>query len=448
MNLTASTDAFVQLTEELVRYGMRQGADEVEVTFLEGDEFSLDVRQGEIENLIESGSRAVSVKIILDQKTALATSSDLNPETLHGLIKNAVQRASLGNPDPHAGLPLETEPTIDPDSLGLFDPQIPGLDSATKIRLAMETERIALADPRIVNSHGAGLETRDVRTVLTNSRGFCRSYRETICSLGVGLQAGATDALVEGYWGCAKRHWAEMEPAQEIARTAVERTVRQLGSRKIPTQSVPVLFEPEMTAWLMGFLFSCVSGVAVYNRASFLADRLGEVIADPRINVMDDGLLPGRLGSGPFDAEGVACRATPVIENGVLKNFLCNTYAARKLGLSSTGNASGMGVGPTNFFLREGPSDPGEMVQGMERGMILLRVLGHGLNPITGDISRGAFGLWVEKGEVVYPVSEITISGNLGDVLQNITALGSDLEFRSAVCGPSLLVEGLTIAGL
>lgn len=441
-------DPFLRLAEDLVRYGVRQGADEVEVTLLDGDEFSLDVRQGEIENLIESGSRAVSIKIILGQKTALATSSDLDPSTLHALIQNAVQRAGLGSTDPHAGLPRDPEPAVDPDSLELYDPRISSLESAAKIRLALETERIALADRRIVNSHGAGLETRDIRTVLANSHGLCQSYGETYCSLGVGLQAGATDSLVEGYWGSAKRHFAELDSPEEIAHTAVERTVRQLGARKIPTQSVPVLFEPEMTAWLMGFLFACVSGVAVYNRASFLADRLGELIADPRIHVLDSGLLPRRLGSSPFDADGVPCRTTPVIEAGVLKNFLCNTYAARKLGLASTGNAAGMGVGPTNFFLQAGSSDPKEMIRSMDRGMILVRVLGHGLNPITGDISRGAFGLWVEKGEVVYPVSEVTISGNLGDVLRNITALGTDLEFRSAVCGPSLLVEGLTVAGL
>jgi PmbA protein len=448
MSSTGSGDSFIRLTEELVGYGMKQGADEVEVTFLDGDEFSLDVRQGEIENLIESGSRAVSIKIILGQKTALASSSDLDPNTLRSLIRNAVQRAELGNTDPCAGLPLDVGPPIDPDSLELYDPQVSRLDSAAKIRMALDTEKIALADQRIVNSHGAGLEIRDVRSVLTNSYGVSQSFRETYCSLGVGLQAGTTDALVEGYWGSAKRHFAELDSPEAIAHKAVQRTVRQLGSRKIPTQSVPVLFEPEMTAWLMGFLFSCVSGMAVYNRASFLADRLGEKIADARINVMDHGLLPRHLGSSPFDADGVPCRATPVIENGVLKNFLCNTYAARKLGLSSTGNAAGMGVAPTNFFLKAGSSDPEEMIRNMDRGMILLRVLGHGLNPITGDISRGAFGLWVEKGEIVYPVSEITISGNLGDILKNITALGTDLEFRSAVCGPSLLVEGLTVAGL
>jgi len=266
--------------------------------------------------------------------------------------------------------------------------------------------------------------------------------------LGVGLQAGKTDDLVEGHWGCAKRHFAELDLPEEVAAQAIARTVRQLGPRKIKTQVVPVLFEPEMTAWLLGFLFSCVSGVAVYNRATFLMDKLGERIARPGIEVRDSGLLPRHLGSSPFDDDGVPCRETTVLEDGILRNYLCNTYAARKLGLASTGNASGSGVGPTNFYLQAGDTSQNEMIRQLDRGMILIRVLGHGLNSITGDISRGAFGLWVENGEIAYPVSEITVSGNLGTLLQNIIQVGDDLQFRSAVCGPSLLVEGLTISGL
>jgi PmbA protein len=441
-------DPLQDLAEELVTYGRKLGADEVEVTLQEGREFVVEVRLGEIENLTNAGSRYVTVKIIQDKRTALTTSSDLDRTTLHSLIKNAVQRAALGSPDEYAGLPASDEDSIDPQALELFDPAIAGLDSETKIGLARETEKIALADKRIINSHGAGFETNEVRTILANSLGISRSFSETYCSLGVGLQAGETDELVEGYWGCAKRHVSQLETPEAIARRAIARTVRQLGPRKIKTQVAPVVFEPEMTAWLMGFLFSCVSGVAVYNRATFLMDKLGERIAHPDMHVHDNGLLPRGLGSSPFDADGVPCRETPVLENGILANYLCNTYAARKLGLPSTGNASGSGVGPSNFYLQAGTASPEEMVRSLDRGMILVRVLGHGLNSITGDISRGAFGLWVEKGEIVYPVSEVTISGNLGTLLENVIQVGDDLEFRSAVCGPSLLVDGLTIAGL
>ena len=176
-------------------------------------------------------------------------------------------------------------------------------------------------------------------------------------------------------------------------------------------------------------------------------DKLGERIGNRSVNVVDDGLLPGRLGSRPFDAEGVPCTKTPVIENGILKNYLCNTYAARKLKLKSTGNSTGTGVSPTNFYLEAGETPPDKIISSLEKGLILIRTLGHGLNPVTGDISRGAFGLWVEKGEIVYPVSEITISGNLGEILNHIEMVGNDLDFQSPISGPTIKIRELTVAG-
>jgi PmbA protein len=202
-----------------------------------------------------------------------------------------------------------------------------------------------------------------------------------------------------------------------------------------------------MTGWLVGFLAGCVSGTAVYQRATFLAERLGEKIGNDRITVYDDGLLAGKLGSRPFDSEGVACRRTTAVEKGVLLNFLCHTYAARKLKLQSTGNADGGAVGPNNFFLAPGSSSPQEIISSTRKGLVLTRTIGQGLNPVTGDFSRGAFGLWVEDGEIVYPVSEITISGNLEDVLKNIDLVGNDIDWRSSVCGPTVRVTGLTLAG-
>jgi PmbA protein len=265
--------------------------------------------------------------------------------------------------------------------------------------------------------------------------------------LSVGLQAGDTDNRVEDYWFSMKRHFKELEQPEKVAKRAVDRTIRQLKPKKIRTQKVPVIFEPMMTSWLMGFLFACVSGISVYQKTSFLADKLGEKIGNSSVNVIDDGLIHGMLGSRPFDAEGVPCTATPVIQNGVLKNYLCNTYAARKLKLKSTGNSSGTGISPNNFYLEAGEIPPDKIISSLEKGLILIRTLGHGLNPVTGDISRGAFGLWVEKGEIAYPVSEITISGNLGDILNSIEMTGNDFSFLSPVTGPTIRIQELTVAG-
>jgi PmbA protein len=324
---------------------------------------------------------------------------------------------------------------------------VPLLDSKTKIRLALETERIALADKRISNSHGAGLTTSEVRSILANSNGFLGEYEKTYCSLSVGLQAGETDDLVEDFWFSSQTHFKDLETPEQIAKTAVERTVRQLHPRKIKTQKVPVIFEPLMTSGLLGFLFACLSGVAIYQKASFLLDKKGERIGNDKITVIDDGLLPGKLGSGPFDSEGVPSQRTVVIDKGILENYLCNVYAARKLNLQSTGNADGNSVSPNNFYLESGDRTPAEMIASCDQGLLLIRTLGHGLNSVTGDISKGAFGLWIEKGEIAYPVSEITISGNLGNLLNDVEMVGTDLEFRGSVCGPTIKVGELLIAG-
>lgn len=441
-------DQLLLLAEGLVSFGKHNGADEVEVSILESSEFSVDTRLGDIESLVEAESRYLTVKIIKNKKTAFATSSDLREHILHKLIKSAIARAALANLDKFSGLP-ESSSQVDMDKilLKIYDPEIPEIDAKSKIALALETEKIALSIEKITNSHGANFETREIKTILSNSNGFSDCYEETYCSLSIGLQAGETDDRAEGYWASAKRNFKELESPEEIAKKAVERTLRHLNPKKIRTQKIPVVFEPEMTSWLMGFLFTCVSGVSIYNRASFLLDKLEKKIGNDQVNVINDGLIPGKLGSSPFDSEGVPSQKTTVIERGKLKNYLCNVYSARKLGLKTTGNASGSGVGPNNFFLQAGNEKPEDIVKSMDRGLILTRVIGHGLNPITGDISRGAFGLWVENGEIIHPVSEITISGNLGNILKNIEIVGEDLEFRRAVCGPTIKIKELLIAG-
>jgi len=441
------TDDLLSLADRMVRYGRANGADEIEVSVGDGTEFSVDVRLGEIENLVEAGSRSLGLRVIKEEKTAYASSSDLEENTLKRLIRNAVRRAALSSRDEFSALPRLSSRSVDPASLSIYDPEIGRLDSKTKIGLALETERIALSDARITNSHGASFITNDGEAVLANSNGFTGRFQKTYCSLSVGLQAGDTNDRVEDFWFSSQIHFRTLEPPEQIARTAVERTVRQLRPRKIKTQKVPVVFEPMMTAGLLGFLFSCAAGTAIYQKSSFLVGKLGQRIAGEAITIVDDGLLPAKLGTSPFDAEGVPSRRTVVVQKGILKSYLCNTYAARKLKLKSTGNADGGGVGPNNFYLEPGPHAPADIIRSCEKGLLLIRTLGHGLNPVTGDISRGAFGLWIEGGEIAYPVSEITISGNLGEILKNVEMVGSDLEFRGSICGPTIKVAEMMVAG-
>jgi PmbA protein len=436
-----------ELAEKIVSWGIAEGADEVEASVVDGYEFHVDVRIGKIENLVEAGSRICGFRIIKDKKTAVASSSDLAPSTLRRLVRNAVKRAERANPDPYSGLAPLTPSDIDAASLRLHDPEVPALDPKAKIGLAFETERIALKDKRITNSHGSSFATNEMSIALANSNGFSGTYAQTFCGLSVGLQAGRTDGRVEDYWSSSKRFLRDLAPPEEIARTAVQRTIRHLNPRKIKTCRVPVIFEPPMTSWLMGFLFSCASGSAIYQKASFLAGKLGKKIGCASINVVDDGLMPKELGSRPFDSDGLPCRRTVVIEKGVLRNYLCNTYAARKLGLSSTGNAEGGSVSPNNFYLQAGNMAPEDIIASTRRGLLLTRTIGHGLNSVTGDISRGAFGLWIENGAVVFPVSEVTIAGNLGDLLNGVEMIGRDLDFLSPVAGPTVRVAEMTVAG-
>lgn len=447
LNLEKEIRELQLLAESLVNFGQSLGVDEVEVAVATGREFSVNVRLQAIEDLTEANFRYLSLRVIKDKRVASASSSDLSLETLKDLMKKAIKRAELSNPDDCAGLPTSVEPYVDPTLLNLYDPEISDLDPKKKINLAMETEKIALADPRITNSHGASFGTSEGAFILVNSHGFSGFYKATSCGLSVGLQAGETDNRVEDGWFSSRRFFSELDPPEEVAKQAIERTVRLLNPRKIKTQQVPVVFEPPQTAWLLGFLFTCVAGTSIYRRASFLVDKLGEKIADPRITVIDDGLMPGRLGTRPFDSEGVPARKTMVIEAGILSNYLCNTYAARKIKLTSTGNAEGGGVGPNNFYLVPGEASPQEIIASLDKGLILVKTIGHGLNPVTGDISRGAFGLWVEKGEVAYPVSEITIAGNLSEILNKIELIGSDLRFETAICGPTIKIAELTVAG-
>ncbi len=441
--------ALRDLAAELVEYARKCGAEEAEVSVVDGNEFNVDVRKGRIETLVEADSRSAGVRVIKDKKTAYASSSDLEMGTLRRLVRNAVRRAELGNPDEFAGLAPLAKGRVDAAALDLYDPAIAGLDSKTKIALARETERLALRDKRITNSYGASFGSNEIRSVLALTNGFVGEYEQTYCGLGVGLQAGDTDHRVEDSWSSSKRHFKDLETPAEIARKAVERTVRQLNPRKIRTQNVPVIFDQTQTAWLLGFLFGCIAGTAVYQKATFLEGKLGQRIGNDRITVIDDALMRGALGSHPFDSDGLPCRRTVVVEKGMLRSYLCNYYSARKLGLESTGSADGGGVGPGNFYLEPGPGalSPRDIIAGTKKGLLLIRTLGHGLNSVTGDISRGAFGLWIEDGEIAYPVTEATISGNLGRILETIEAVGTDLEFLGPVVGPTIKVAEMTVGG-
>ena len=257
------------------------------------------------------------------------------------------------------------------------------------------------------------------------------------------LQAGEGAGLIDEGWYDQARFLNDLWSEQRIAEKAVHRATRLLGARKVKTQRVPVICEASVTSALLGYLARCVSGDGIYLKQSFLAGKLGDEIAAKNIHIIDDPRIPRGPGSRPYDSEGTASRRLPIVENGRLMNYLLDTYSARKLDLHSTGHASG----PSNFFLERGPAPLSEMIAGLDKGLLLTGFLGQGFNPMTGDLSRGAFGLWIEKGEVVHPVAEITVSGNLADILMQIQAVGDDLELRRSLSGPAIQIAEMTVSG-
>jgi len=443
-----------EMAAEVVRRALAGGATAAEAVVREGDEFSALVRLGEIEKLKESGSRLLGVRVFFGRRAASTYSSDFSRAGLDQMVSAALALARVTSQDPHAGLPQPAELGQVSGDLDLYHEDVYSLSPEQRIGYARRAERAALdADPRIQNSQGGSFEAATGRRALANSLGFAGEYRRSYCSVtAVPVARGEDGSLQRDYWFAVSRSLARLESPEEVGKVAAQRTLRKLGARKIRTARVPVVFDPITAEALLGYLADAVNGDAIYRGASFLAGKLGERVAGENVTVIDDGTLPGGFGSEPFDGEGVPTRRTMVLERGVLQSYLLNTYTARKLGLQTTGNASrGLagtpGISCGNFFLEKGARTPQQILADVKEGLYLTDFLGFGVNLVTGDFSRGASGLWIVNGEPAYPVEEITVAGNLRDMLQNIAEIGDDLEFRGAVAAPTLRIEGLTVAG-
>jgi PmbA protein len=437
----------------VVERALAAGATDAECTIAEGDEFSANVRMREIESLKEAGSRAAGLRILIGRKTGSSYTSDFSPEGIALLLKSAIELAEVTTEDPHAGLP-------DPDELGsvegdlrLYSPDVETLETPVRIETARRAEAAALeADPRIVNSEGASFDSHVGRRIFANSRGFSGEYRTSYCSVAVAPVAKDGDCMERDHWYTLARGFSGLESPESVGRTAAQRALRRLHPVKVETQRVPVVFESVVARSLLDSLFEAVHGMSIYRHESFLAGKLGEEVASDSLTVVDDGTLPGLFGAQPFDDEGVPSRRTVVIDRGVFKSYLLNTYAARKLGMKTTGNASrgltgNAGIGHGNFFVEAGVQTPERILAGVSNGFYVTDLMGFGVNVVTGDYSRGAAGLWIRGGELAFPVSEVTIAGNLKDMLLGLEAIGSDLEFRGSTAAPTLKIGEMTVGG-
>ncbi len=449
-------DELLEVADGVVAAARKAGADVAEATVRGGSHLSTKVRLREPELVEEAGSRSLGLRVMLGQQVAVTYTSDFSAAGRARLVEDVIELAKLSQPDPFAGPPdpsklSKPEQHVD---LDVYDPKMDALTAAEALVRAKDGEDAALNyDPRITNSEGATFTRASGESVLVTSGGFRGTTRGTYASLVVSPVADDADGKKRsGYHWAAKRHLAELEEARGVGEEAARRTLRKLGASKIASCELPVVFDPDTARSLLGLLASCVNGGSIWRRSSYLLERLGTKVASDLVTVIDDPLIPKAPGSRPFDGEGLLSRRNVVVENGVLKTYLMDTYAAKKLSMESTASASrgssgGVGASTTNFVLQPGPISREQLLKDTKRGLYVTEMMGFGFNAVTGDFSRGASGFLIEDGELTQPVSEVTISLNLDEILQRIDAVANDLDLRTSTASPTFRVSAMTIAG-
>lgn len=462
-------ERLVTLAAELVDRALARGIDVAEARVRSGSELSVQVRLGETELVEEAGHRSAGMRVMKDGRVALTSTSDLTESGLERFIADAVELVEIAQEDPFAGPAdpsLVASGTGHPD-LQLYDPSCGTIDAAQAIEIARRGEAAARgADPRITNSDGATF-TRTAGAfgmVLSGRPGasgpggaragsFRGGYASSYASLSViPIADDEGNKKRKGHHWSARRFFADLDTPEAVGREAARRTLRKLGARKVPTQEVPVIFDPDAARSILGLVAGVVSGGAVWRKSSYLVGREGTRVASDLVTIVDDPSIPRAPGSRPFDGEGLVSRKNVVVDRGTLKTFLCDSYAGRKLGRPSTASAGrgaggGVGATTTNFILQPTATAAADIVASTKRGLFVTDMMGHGFNPVTGDFSRGASGFWIEDGQLAFPVSEITISLPLDDLLQRIDAVGDDLDLRSSVAAPTIRVSSMTLAG-
>ncbi len=441
-----------QATKKAVERARRRGASAAEAFAEVRRSASVRVRDGEVEALEDATSKGIGLRVIARGRLGFAYTSEFSPAAVEDLVASALAVAQSASADPRNVLPDKPRERESNGAADLYDPAVAELPSQWLIDASREMERAGKAQPRIVafDSVGAGISVGE--SVIASSHGFVDAYRGTSAYLYAVPVAGDGNQLQTGYWMDYRRFLSELEPAESIGRKAAERAARMLGARSVPTQRATVVLDPMMAAEFVYGLASAVNGDLAYKKSTFLAGRLGERVADAGVTVIDDGLYPRGVASAPFDGEGVRSQRTTVIDQGVLAHFLYDTLTARKARTRSTGNAARSyaslpTVAPRNVYLAAGTQKPEEIVRGVKNGLYVTAMLGRGLNVVTGEYSRGANGLWIENGELAYPVQAVTVAGEMIAMMTSIDAIGTDLDFRGPAGAPTLRFSELAIGG-
>jgi PmbA protein len=442
-----------RFAEQMLSLSMAAGADGAEVLVRDGTELEVKIRLGEPELIKEAGSRALGLRVLKDHRAAVTYTSDFTPAAMARFARETVELAALAEPDPTGDLPPREEMAREVPELDLWDDAVVALGVAEAIRRARAAEAAALkSDPRITNSEGAVFGSSVGAAAFATSAGFSGSTRGTHVSLFVQPIADDQGGKKRNgsYWTSSRYADGLMNP-EEVGLEAARRTTAKLGSRKIATCEVPLVFSPEATRGLLGQFAGVMSGGAVWRKSTYLAQREGTPVASALCEIVDDPLIRRGPGSRAFDAEGLPSRANVLVAGGVLRMFLCDVFAARKLGRRSSGSAGrGIGGGPhvstSNLILRAGRT-PARDLENLERGLYVTDLMGFGFNGVTGDYSQGAAGFWIERGERAFPVSEITVSANFDDLWKGVDGVGDTLDVRSSIQCPTIRVAKMTVGG-
>lgn len=432
--------------ESVVRLALdeahRQGASAAEAGISQSIGLSVNVRKGEVDTLEHQRDRGLGITVYFGTRKGSASSADFRPEAVRSTVAAACAIARFTSEDPCQGLADPELLAREVPDLDLYHPW--NIDAEAAIELARECEAAGFAaDARIDNSDGADVSTQTALRVYGNSHGFLGSYRASRHSLSCMLVARQGEHMQRDFWYTTARAADALESARSVGEQAARRTLRRLGARRVPTARVPVLYVPQMARGIIGHFISAISGGSLYRKSSFLLDSLGTQVFPDFVRIEEQPHRPRGLGSAPFDAEGVATRERVLVEAGELRGYVLSSYSARKLGMQSTGNAGGV----HNLTVCPGELDFDGLLAEMGRGLVVTELMGQGVNGVTGDYSRGASGFWVENGEIAYPVEEITVAGNLKDMLRQIRRVGSDLDERGNIITGSLLIDGMTVAG-
>ncbi|MEO1865511.1 MAG: metalloprotease PmbA [Pseudomonadota bacterium] len=403
---------------------------------------SVNVRKSEIETVEHTRDRNLVVSVYFGQRTGSASTSDYSPAAVKETVLAACNIAKWTEEDRCIGLADPERLAKDVMDLDLYHPWTPSVEEASS--LALECEASALgADARIVNSEGASVDAHQGVEVYGNSLGFIGHTQKSRQGISCSVIAGVGDSMQRDYWYSSARRLGDLDTPVQVGDQAARRTLRRLGARRVPTCKVPVIYEAPVASSLLGHFISAISGGALYRKASFLLDHLDKKIFPEFVRIHEQPLIVGGMGSAAFDGEGVATSARDIVSDGILRGYVLGSYSARRLDMQTTGNAGGV----HNLTIDAGDQNLEQMISGIDEGFLVTELIGFGINNVTGDYSRGAAGLWIENGEIAYPVEEVTVAGNLKDIFQNIAAIGNDVDpRRSTRCG-SILVEGLTIAG-